>query len=179
VSLLVAGIEAGIVGERGVVGSDIGRMTREMTLPGVVRRDDAGVVPDPPRRTDPVVLPGADLMRRTNPTVPPDTIPIPTRRKDHTVLLDVTPTPTKRTDRTAPLDIPNAPVDLVLRAAVHIPLVVPLPPNHPPPSHPRWTSILKNRMTLVWTSSHSLSLQYPLPVSSAMPNLRDGIPCLN
>jgi len=132
VSLPALGTGTGTTGEIGVVGRDIGRVMGRKTRREVARRDVADVALNLPKGTGPVVPPGADLMMRTSPTALPDAAPIPTRRRtDHTVLLDA----------------PNTLTDPVHRAAVHIPLVHPTPTPHPPLSHPRWTSISRNRTT--------------------------------
>jgi len=134
VSLLVVGIETGTIREKGAAGRGLGRMKQRKTRREVVRRDVVDVVLSPPR-IDLVVLPDVDPTR-TSPTVLLDAAPIPMRewieRTYHTVLLDV-------------LDVLT---DLVHHAVAHIPLVIPLPPKHPLLSHPRWTSILRNRTIL-------------------------------
>ena len=133
VSLLVVGIEAGTMEEKGVVGKGVERTKQRKTHRGVARRDVGGGVLNLPKRTDPTALPDVDLTRRTYPTVLPDaTLILTTRRTNHTVLLDV----------------PNAHIDPLHHTVAHIPLVLLLPPNHHPPlSHPKWTSILRNRTT--------------------------------
>lgn len=124
------------MGEKGVAGRGVEMMNQRKTRRGAARRDVADVVLNLPR-ADPVVLPGVRLTERknpTNPTVRPDATPIQMRRRiGHTVLLGT----------------PNALADLVHHAAAQTPLVIHPPLNRPPLSHPRWTSISMNRMTLV------------------------------
>jgi len=129
----VVGTETGTMGEKGVVGKGAGRVRERMIRRGAARRDVVGVVLNLTGGTDPVVLPDADLTRRTNPTVLPDATPIPMRRGiDHTVLLDV----------------PNALTDPAHHVVALILLILHLPPDHPPLSHPRWTNISRKRTTL-------------------------------
>ena len=134
VSLPVVGIETGTMGKIGAVGRDVGGTKGRVTPREAVRRDVVGVALSLTGRTDPVVLPDADLTRTTNPTALPDVVITPRKRGR------------KRAGHIVLLDAPNALTDPLRRAIARILLI--LPPNHPPLSHLRWTSILRNPMTL-------------------------------
>ena len=179
--------------ERGAVGRDVEMLKEMKTRRGAARKGVEGVAHDLKRVIGPGVLPGVVLMRMSGRIVHPgvdltkrmtDLVALPdvgpTRRTNRIVLLDVGPIPSRKrteTNRTILLDAQNPRIDPAHHATPQSHLAPPLPTRLPQLFRQKWTSISRNRMTLSWMSSHCLSPQYLLPVSSVMQNLKGGTPC--